>query len=133
MKKIALANPASKRVSGFVLTNPELIEVRGRDLDTSTRCAHYHSPLDIVAIKMRCCWIYYACKDCHIALAGHAIAVWPRTEFHQRAVLCGVCKRELTVQQYLRCGSRCPDCGAAFNPACANHYHVYFDVEKSSA
>jgi uncharacterized CHY-type Zn-finger protein len=51
--------------------------VKGIDLDPQTCCARYHSTLDIIAIKMKCCGIYYACKDCHDALADHAIQVWP--------------------------------------------------------
>jgi|SRR6266851_5407230 len=107
-------------------------EVRGIDLDPQTRCAHYRSSLDIVAIKMKCCGVYYACKDCHIALAGHPIVVWPRAEWQQRAVLCGACKRELAVREYLHSESRCPGCGAAFNPACANHHHFYFETQEES-
>ena len=103
-------------------------EVRGVDLDPETRCAHYRSPVDIVAIKMKCCGIYYACKDCHIALAGHSIAVWPRDEWDERAILCGACGTEMTIREYLECESRCPKCSAAFNPACRNHYHFYFEM-----
>src|SRR5712672_257392 len=58
----------------------ETPEVRGVELDAETRCVHYRSVLDIVAIKMACCGVYWACKDCHEALAGHAIAVWGRGE-----------------------------------------------------
>src|SRR5947209_13875489 len=101
-------------------------DVRGIEMDSQTRCAHYRSPMDIVAIKMKCCGVYYACKDCHIALAGHPIAVWPREEWGQRAILCGACRRELSIREYLEGDGRCPACGAAFNPACRNHYHFYF-------
>jgi uncharacterized CHY-type Zn-finger protein len=66
-------------------------EVRGLNLDPQTRCLHYHTQADIIAIKMKCCATYYACKDCHIALAGHAIEVWPRSEWNQEAILCGAC------------------------------------------
>jgi len=105
-------------------------EVRGLDLDPQTRCLHYHSPLDVIAIKMKCCGVYYACKDCHVAMADHPINVWPNAEFDQPAVLCGACKRELTIREYLQSDSRCPHCHAAFNPACANHYHFYFAIER---
>ena len=81
--------------------------VRGINLDAQTRCLHYHSAADIVAIKMKCCGIYYACEDCHTALAGHGIAVWPRSEWDQRAVLCGACRTELTIRANLDCESRC--------------------------
>lgn len=104
--------------------------VKGIDLDEQTRCAHYRKPEDVVAIKMKCCGDYYACKDCHEALAGHAIQVWPRGEWDQRAVLCGCCGSELTIRQYLESGSQCPDCQARFNPACRNHYHLYFEMSE---
>ena len=102
--------------------------VFGVDLDAQTRCTHYHSPVDIIAIKMRCCGLYYACKDCHDALADHAIAVWPREEWDEPAVLCGACGTELTIRQYLGCSHRCPACAAAFNPRCGNHHHFYFQA-----
>jgi uncharacterized CHY-type Zn-finger protein len=110
-------------------TDSDSTDIRGLRLDPQTRCAHYYSPVDIVAIKMHCCALYYACKDCHIALADHPISVWPRAEFHQRAILCGACKRELTIHEYLQCASQCPRCRAAFNPACANHHHFYFETD----
>lgn len=100
----------------------------GVEVDPQTRCAHYHSPLDIIAIRMKCCGAYYACKDCHAALADHPIEVWPRTEWEQKAILCGACGTELTISEYLGCGYRCTRCGAAFNPGCARHAHDYFDV-----
>ncbi len=102
--------------------------VRGIGLDPQTRCAHYHSPLDIVAVRMKCCGAYYACKDCHEALADHAVEVWPRSEWNRPAILCGACGAELTIAAYLACASRCPACGAAFNPGCARHAHDYFEV-----
>jgi uncharacterized CHY-type Zn-finger protein len=101
-------------------------EVRGVDLDAETRCAHYHSALDIIAIKMKCCGVYYACKDCHNALAGHPITVWPRAEWAQSAVLCGACGHEMSIDQYMASSYQCPDCNAAFNPGCRNHYQFYF-------
>ena len=97
-------------------------------MDPQTRCAHYHSELDIIAIRMRCCGEYYACKDCHEALAGHPIEVWPRVEWDAKAILCGACKAELTIHEYLNCGHRCPACGAAFNPGCGRHAHFYFEM-----
>ena len=102
------------------------IEVRGLDLDPQTRCAHWRSPLDVIAIRMRCCRTYYACRDCHDALAEHRAAVWPQAEWDQAAILCGVCGHELSVRDYLHCESRCPDCGAGFNPGCHKHRHLYF-------
>ena len=103
--------------------------VRGRDLDPQSRCAHWHSDLDIIAIRMACCGTYYACRECHDELAHHAAQVWPLEAFDQPAILCGACKTELTVREYLACDSRCPACGAGFNPGCHKHRHLYFASE----
>lgn len=103
--------------------------VHGLDLDPQTRCVHWRSPLDIVAIRMRCCGAYYACRDCHDALADHAAQVWPRAEWDQAAILCGACGRELSVSAYLASEDRCPSCGAGFNPGCKTHRHLYFASE----
>jgi uncharacterized CHY-type Zn-finger protein len=102
--------------------------VRGVSLDRQTRCEHYCGPTDIIAIKMKCCGVYYACKDCHADLAGHEIAVWPESEWNQAAVLCGACGTELTVHEYMRSEFHCPTCGEQFNPGCRNHYHFYFQL-----
>jgi uncharacterized CHY-type Zn-finger protein len=104
-------------------------KVHGVELDGETRCAHWHSPRDVIAIKMKCCGEYYGCKDCHDALAGHATKVWPRAEWNDKAVLCGVCGSELSIRAYLDCNNICPTCSAAFNPGCRNHYHFYFETE----
>ncbi|GGH14117.1 CHY zinc finger protein [Silvibacterium dinghuense] len=103
-------------------------KVHGLDLDAQTRCAHWHSPLDVIAIRMACCGEYYACKDCHEALAGHPFAVWPRNQWATKAVLCGVCGTEMTIAAYMASGYACPDCGAGFNPGCRNHYQFYFEA-----
>ena len=102
-------------------------EVRGVEVDAETRCAHYRSAVDIVAIKMKCCGVYYACRDCHVTLAGHEIAVWRHEEFAAKAILCGACGTELAIREYLGCGARCPSCGAGFNPGCEKHWHFYFE------
>jgi len=96
-------------------------------LDAQTRCIHYSKPADVIAIKMKCCGAYYACEECHDAVAHHAIEVWPRGEWDRVAILCGVCGTELTVRQYLVCSNQCPGCDAMFNPGCRNHYHFYFE------
>jgi uncharacterized CHY-type Zn-finger protein len=103
-----------------------LPHVHGLSLDSQTRCEHYHGPNDIVAIKMKCCGLYYACKDCHEALSGHPITVWPENEWNRQAVLCGACGVRLTILQYMQSDFVCPACQAQFNPGCRNHYHFYF-------
>jgi uncharacterized CHY-type Zn-finger protein len=100
--------------------------VRGVQLDGETRCAHWHGATDIVAIKFRCCGEYFACHECHVALAGHPAEVWPRAEFHSPAVRCGVCGNEQSITAYLADHTACPVCHAEFNPRCAPHHTLYF-------
>ena len=110
---------------------PTQQEVRGVEVDAETRCAHYRSALDIIAIKMACCGVYYACKDCHESLAGHPIQVWRHSKWNVRAILCGACGYELTIHEYMQSGYLCPRCKAGFNPGCRNHYHFYFAPEDT--
>ena len=112
------------------LAQPGPKVVRGVGLDFQTRCAHYHGPTDIIAIKMKCCGEYYACKDCHDAFAGHPIDVWREAEWDEKAVLCGACQSEMTIREYLESDHRCGVCQAQFNPKCKNHYHYYFAIER---
>jgi|SRR5215472_13411963 len=102
-------------------------EVRGVNIDAQTRCEHFHGPTDVTAIKMWCCGIYYACKDCHEELAGHPIELWPESEWNEKAILCGACRTELTINDYLKGEFRCSACGGDFNPKCKNHYNYYFE------
>jgi uncharacterized CHY-type Zn-finger protein len=104
------------------------IPVHGIAVDAQTRCAHYRSALDVIAIKFPCCQTYYACYACHEAEAGHLARVWPRREFAERAILCGACGTEFTIAQYLQCQAVCPACQARFNPGCRRHYHLYFET-----
>jgi uncharacterized CHY-type Zn-finger protein len=104
------------------------IPVRGVDVDSRTGCAHYRSALDIVAIKFNCCRTYYSCIYCHQAEADHAVRVWGRDQFGEKAILCGACGSELTIRQYLESGAACPLCRARFNPRCDSHYNFYFET-----
>lgn len=125
----AVESPAA----GDVSPRAAAPRVHGLALTALTQCAHWHSPLDIVAIKHKCCGAYYACISCHDALAGHISAVWPRSEqATAKAVLCGWCSNEMTVAEYLQCGNVCPRCEAAFNPGCKTHHGLYFEVNETS-
>ena len=104
------------------------VDVLGVDVDAVTRCGHYAGPTDVIALKFKCCNIWYPCIDCHQAIADHAPNVWGVSERDERAVLCGVCGHRLTITAYLGCDSTCPNCGAAFNPGCAAHHHLYFET-----
>lgn len=99
--------------------------VRGKTIDAQTRCVHYGTELDIVAIKFRCCGEYYPCHLCHEECAGHEAEQWHLDEYDRTAILCGVCSTELTIAEY-RAADRCPSCASAFNPRCALHAHLYF-------
>jgi len=101
--------------------------VTGLDLDPATRCRHYNGPLDVVAIKMACCQRYFACIDCHHALADHAAEPWPVEAMDTKAVLCGICRHEMTIRTYVE-QSHCPACEAPFNPRCSLHYPLYFTL-----
>ncbi len=103
--------------------------VFGVDVDSQTRCAHWHGELDIIAIKFKCCRRYFPCYECHAKLETHQPEVWVRTEFSEKAVLCGGCGFQLAINEYLECDSICPRCAGNFNPGCANHYHLYFKSE----
>ena len=95
-------------------------------VDLENRCEHYALPLDIVAIKFPCCGEYYPCYECHENLADHKAERWKR--FDVPAILCGVCKSELLIEEYL-CGDfSCPHCQSLFNPGCKNHFALYFDL-----
>lgn len=100
--------------------------VIGLDVDSETRCTHYHSEIDRIAIKFYCCGNYFPCFECHSAVGCGTHKVWPKGEFSQKAVLCGACGHELTVDEYLQCASVCPSCSAPFNPGCSLHKHLYF-------
>jgi len=102
-------------------------EVHGIDVDAETRCAHFGTERDVIAIRFPCCNDYYPCFRCHDTVADHPRETWPADERDTEAVLCGSCGVELTITEYLESGSQCPDCGAEFNPGCANHYELYFD------
>ncbi len=101
--------------------------MRGKVIDKQTRCSHYHSDLDIIAIKFKCCDIYYPCYSCHQEDQNHIPQRWQKNEFDTLAILCGVCKKELSIQQYLDCDATCIFCKSAFNPKCSTHYDLYFE------
>jgi uncharacterized CHY-type Zn-finger protein len=101
--------------------------VYGVDVDSSTRCAHWHLPVDIVAIRFACCDRWYPCAECHAAVADHESTVWPAARFAEPAVLCGACGHQMSVDAYLECDAACPSCSALFNPRCRSHAPRYFE------
>jgi uncharacterized CHY-type Zn-finger protein len=105
-------------------------------------CAHWHSPLDVVAVRFHCCGRTYPCLHCHDEAEDHSVTPWPTATVVDRAqdaVLCRSCGVWLTVGEYLDVYAAsaspasparpcCPRCAAPFNPGCALHAGVYFQV-----
>jgi uncharacterized CHY-type Zn-finger protein len=112
----------------YLLTSRGNVRLDGLLLDEQTRCVHYHSPVDVIAIRFKCCDVFYPCFECHQALADHAAIPWSKDEFEEKAVLCGVCKTVLSIHTYLNTCHKCPACGASFNPRCSVHHHLYFSL-----
>jgi uncharacterized CHY-type Zn-finger protein len=104
------------------------INVQGSILDEKTRCEHYNSALDIIAIKFKCCNTYYACIHCHEQATNHQPIVWSKNERNTKAILCGQCSYEMSIDGYFNCNNECPQCKHSFNPKCSNHHHYYFEV-----
>ena len=108
------------------------MHVYGETTDDATRCVHYATALDIVAIKFRCCGRYYPCFQCHADGETHPAERWHEAEWSEQAILCGECRTELTITEYRQTTS-CPACCAAFNERCSLHAHLYFDVPPPPA
>jgi uncharacterized CHY-type Zn-finger protein len=104
--------------------------VLGPVVDEQTRCIHYGTPLDVIAIKFACCGDFYPCHLCHAETADHAAAQWPVGSRDEQAVICGVCGHQLTIVDYLDTEA-CPACTAPFNPGCKLHADFYF--QRSTA
>ena len=102
--------------------------VLGPVVDTETRCIHYSTPLDVIAIRFRCCGEFYPCHLCHEESVDHTAERWEDAD-QECAVLCGVCGHVLTIGQYAG-AERCPSCDAAFNPGCKLHWGLYFGENR---
>lgn len=103
------------------------ITVHGQTVDEQTRCVHYRSALDVVAIRFHCCRRFYPCHRCHAEAETHPATQWPRDEWEHPAILCGVCRGVLSIRSY-QAVHACPACGAPFNDACAAHAPLYFEA-----
>ena len=99
--------------------------MRGTLVDAETRCVHYSGVLDVIAIRFACCGDWYPCLHCHADAVDHSVRPWPVDARDEHAVLCGVCERTLSIDEYLM-AERCPGCAAGFNPGCSLHHPVYF-------
>jgi uncharacterized CHY-type Zn-finger protein len=103
-------------------SNPPSATVHGLDVTPTTQCTHWHSPLDIIAVK------HFCCDSCHDTCETHKSGVWPREQRAKKAVLCGACKHVLSIEEYMTSGSKCTQCGNGFNPGCKGHWGMYFEM-----
>ena len=118
-----------------------VMQVVGVGVNThgQSRCAHWHSDLDVLALQSPCCSKFYACATCHDALEDHPLQPWPAdTKLSTKVLLCGVCEATFSAGQYLSGDKFCPDpaCAAPFNPGCRKHWHVHFSagmLERAAA
>ncbi|ERG87979.1 MAG: hypothetical protein J07HX5_00120 [halophilic archaeon J07HX5] len=102
------------------------VPLRGVEVDAQTRCLHYGTDRDVIAIQFPCCEVYYPCFACHAAVTEHTARQWPTDRFDESAVFCGVCRTPLSITAYLESDNACPACDAAFNPGCQDHHDRYF-------
>lgn len=102
------------------------VPILGRELTPLTGCLHYHTDLDVIAIKFACCEEYYACYFCHQELANHPPQKW--CDLTAEAILCGRCGSRFSIEKYLNCQNICPNCACAYNSRCKNHWNLYFDL-----
>lgn len=79
-----------KGLSARIILN----KIYGLTLDSAGRCQHYHTKVDIVALKCAKCQQYYACYQCHDKLVGHHFI--PVKTDGPAPALCGVCRNTLT-------------------------------------
>lgn len=99
--------------------------ILGIEVDAAGRCAHYSSPRDVVANRCATCGAFHACHRCHEALADHPFGRMPVDA--PAAVLCGACGHTMGHREYTRALS-CPGCAHPFNPGCALHAPLYFEL-----
>lgn len=127
---MARGAPSAAMMVGMIepMTRPARPRVLGPVVDDMTRCVHYRTEVDIVAIRFACCGEYYPCHQCHEEAAGHPAEQWPVAERDREAVLCGACGAQLTITAYLG-ATECPRCGSQFNERCRLHTHLYFETE----
>ena len=102
--------------------NPRVL---GPVIDEQTRCVHYASALDVIAIRFACCGEFYPCHLCHAEAADHDSRPWGAGHDDTLAVLCGACWSQLMICEY-HAVDACPRCGAGFNPGCSLHDDIYF-------
>ena len=103
----------------------EKAQIYGKLVDKESRCEHWHGPLDVIALRFKCCNRYYACYECHQELVPHVTERYNINDETVPLVICGVCKLEMSFAAYGD-SLQCPNCRSQFNPGCKLHYDMYF-------
>ena len=109
--------------------------IKGCLVDEFSRCEHWHSEIDVIALKFKCCpTVYYPCYSCHeeTTPADHKVEKYDLVvDKDKNLVICGMCKTEMTFDKYRNTEEdgilKCYNCKAHFNPGCKLHYKIYFD------
>ena len=106
----------------------------GKCIGNETRCIHWNSDLDIIAIKFACCNEYYPCYPCHIEREkDHKPKQWIKDKWNTtKTILCGKCKHQFTINEFNNCNNVYFNCNSKFNPGCRNHYHLHFNLKPNS-
>jgi uncharacterized CHY-type Zn-finger protein len=114
------------------------VQIHGQVIDAQTRCIHWKSKRDVVALQFYCCRKFYPCSTCHdeevdSECGRHEVKRWPRDYWGQEAILCGSCKCLMSIWTYIGLyesdgETRCPSCSAEFNPGCRGHLGIYFEA-----
>ncbi|CCF57388.1 hypothetical protein KAFR_0C03970 [Kazachstania africana CBS 2517] len=99
-------------------------EIFGKPIDNETRCVHWNSENDIIAIKFKCCNKFYPCFQCHEETTDHELEKFNREDDSVKTILCGHCHNEMTFNEYKLL--HCKFCQSQFNPYCKLHYDHYF-------
>ena len=88
-------------------------EVFGPTVDDHTRCVHYATELDIIAIRFACCDRYYPCHLCHSETADHPA---------EYLKLWGPPDRAVGGHRYCLWGPAAVDVGATGRPSAHRHW-----------
>lgn len=106
-----------------------MVKVLGKIVDNETRCVHWHTDLDVMAIKFKCCKNFFACYSCHEETTDHPIIKYDLSKQDDcgvEIILCGKCYSTMTFNDYVS-DVRCINCDTPFNPGCKLHYTLYFE------
>lgn len=104
-----------------------MVKVYGLFIDNEIWCIYYYLFLDVIVIKFKCCNKYYLCYKCYNEYVFYIIERWVENEFDEKVIMCGVCKYEMCICDYMMV-EMCFCCKVYFNSCCKFYYYLYFEV-----